>query len=124
MDKVFKDKPRVRVRLKLLTKEEGGRDTSIYDNSGYRPHIVIGNPDQHKLIIGEHEVGIENYLGVSFLGNERILELGYQYEVELALIYHPEISYDAIIKGATFTVREGRRIVAFGEVLSNPEIKD
>lgn len=124
MDEVFKNKPRVRVRLKLLTKQEGGRDTPVYDNSGYRPHIVIGNPDQRKPIIGEHGEVTENYLGVCFLGNGRVLELGHQYEVEVALIYYPEVSYDAIVKDVTFTVREGWRIIAFGEVLSNPEIRD
>ena len=124
MDRAFEDKPRVRVRLTLLTKDEGGRDTPVYDNSGYRPHIVIGDPDQRTPIIGQKGKVIEDYLGVCFLGNGRVLELGHQYDVEVALIYYPGVSYDAIVKGVTFTVREGWRVIAFGEVLSNPEIRD
>ena len=124
MDRAFEDKPRVRVRLTLLTKDEGGQDTPVYDNSGYRPHIVIGNPDQRKPVIGEQGEHTENYLGVCFLGNGRVLELGKQYKVNLALVYHPHVSYNAVIKGATFTVREGEHIVGFGEVLSDPEIWD
>jgi hypothetical protein len=61
---------------------------------------------------------------VCFLGNGRVLELGQRYEVDLALVYHPHVSYDTVIKGATFTVREDGRVVAFGEVLADPKTRD
>lgn len=123
MNSAFTDRPQVRVRLTLLTKEEGGRGASVHDQSGYRPHIVIGDRRQGGPLIGEHGEGTENYLGVCFLGAGRVLELGHQYEVDLALLYYPHVNYDAVVKGAAFTVREGHRVVAFGEVLTDPEIK-
>jgi hypothetical protein len=42
-------------------------------------------------------------------------------EVTFYLMYWPEEKYDGVIAGATFTLREGPKIVGFGQVLSDIE---
>jgi hypothetical protein len=37
--------------------------------------------------------------------------------IVLSLMYFPALSYDGLTPGATFTVREGAQIVAYGTVL-------
>ena len=49
-------------------------------------------------------------------GPERI-DYGEPVRGVLSLDYFPEMNYDALREGATFTVREGPRIVAHGMVL-------
>jgi hypothetical protein len=39
---------------------------------------------------------------------------------QLALMYWPNVSYDSLVAGATFTVREGPHIIGFGTVQTAP----
>jgi translation elongation factor EF-Tu-like GTPase len=59
---------------------------------------------------------LENYLGICFTGNGDPLMPGKSHEVALLLVYHPEVNYEPLATGATFTIREGDRIVGFGVV--------
>ena len=89
----------------------------------YRPHIVIGDPtvretrtevlNRAQLI---HE-GDGEYLGIAFDGATPTPEAGKEIEVEFAFMYFPQVTYAEAIPGATFTLREGARIIGFGTIL-------
>ncbi len=49
------------------------------------------------------------------------MEPGQTAEVELALLFAPENPYTEVEPGATFTVREGSKVVGYGEILSRRE---
>ena len=63
------------------------------------------------------------YQGVWFKQAVSPLQLGVASTVVLELIYSPDVSYADLQPGATFTVREGARVVAHGVVLP-PEAAD
>ncbi|MDP6046440.1 MAG: hypothetical protein QGG25_12585 [Phycisphaerae bacterium] len=112
-------------RLTLLSAEEGGRQTPIFVcayQARYSPHIVIGDPGQRKAIVVEKDgvkTSTELYLGVTFWDGPKIdpLPTGQAMEIEMMLFYAPSAIYDNAISGQTFTLREGSRIIGFGEIL-------
>ncbi len=116
----------IATRLTLLSQGEGGRSaplsTGAYGNT-YRPHIVIGDIHQREVIMVERDgfpnVLSEDYLGVAFWDGPRTnpLPTGDPMEIVLRLCYEPVSMYDGVVPGATFTLREGTRIVGFGEVM-------
>jgi translation elongation factor EF-Tu-like GTPase len=99
----------------FLSPEQGGRQHLAWDDYRYRPHLVVGDPDQRHAIV-ENRKGVEEYLGVSFGGNGRELAFGVPHDVTLTLAYHPNVDYAALQPGATFTIREGGTVVGFGVV--------
>jgi hypothetical protein len=56
-------------------------------------------------------IGDEDYLGVSFVEGPERFDYGEPVRGVLRLDYFPDVNYDALRDGATFTVREGGRIV-------------
>jgi hypothetical protein len=82
----------------------------------YRPHLVVGDPSQREAIVDREGQGTEAYLGVAFEDGPETVVAGEEITVTLALMFAPHPGYDALKPGATFTVREGRRVVAFGTV--------
>jgi hypothetical protein len=109
----------VLAEVTFLPQSEGGRaEIPKLTGCGYWPHIVIGDPQQRSAIIDGHQI-TEHYLGVAFLSGPEVAPAGVPVEVELALIY-PGENYDAVAPGATFTIREGPRVVGYGRVLSLP----
>ena len=79
-------------------------------NTGaYRPHLVISGS-------GDAE---EHYMGVAFVGGVERLDAGQCAEVQLALVYFPNVDYTSLQPGVVFCVREGRRTVGYGTVMSN-----
>jgi len=96
--------------------EQGGRAEPPQDlNSGaYRPHLHV-----EKLRQGEWNPEETNdasdYLGVSFTGGPKATECAELYRVRLALPYG--VDYSALVKGCTFTIREGSTAVGFGVVI-------
>lgn len=109
----------VRACLTLLPDLKRGRNTLV---RGYRPHIVIGPPDQRAAKV-EGRTIIEKYQGVVFLDENLTIEPGQTLEVTLALMYYqePDVLYEDVQPGATFTLREGASIVGFGTILSRAE---
>jgi hypothetical protein len=55
-------------------------------------------------------------LGVTFTGDGQELSVGVEHSVTLLLVYFPDVDYTGLIPGATFTIREGGKVVGFGEV--------
>jgi translation elongation factor EF-Tu-like GTPase len=109
---------RIEAEVTFIPASEGGRANPplLFSSGGsYRPHIVVGDPKQRKAIIVGNEIQ-ETYLGVVFLSGPDAVEAGEPFLAELALIYYPHPAYDSLAPGATFTIREGPKVVGFGEV--------
>lgn len=115
------EKPRITAQITFLSASEGGRETLPNDFLGgdYRPHVVVGDPNQRKGIF-VNNVAKEKYLGVAFVGGPSNVVAGEPFIAELALMYWPNVSYDSLAPGATFTLREGPYIIGFGTVQSAP----
>ena len=111
------DSPTISASVTFLSPQQGGRSQNAYDSPLYRPHIVIGDPNQRVARVDDAGVSAEEYLGVQFTGDDRMLPAGVEHQVTLALVYFPDVDYSAIISGATFTIREGARVVGFGRVV-------
>jgi hypothetical protein len=113
--------PRLQLEITFLSTSEGGRDTpppQIGRAPGmYRPHIVIGDPNQRKAVVLGNEIR-ETYLGVIFVAGPEDVRVGELIEAEAELMYYPLPEHDAVVPGATFTMREGARIVGYGRVKS------
>jgi hypothetical protein len=84
------------------------------------PHIVIGDPGQRQAQIRGNTT-TEHYLGVLVADAPDEMSPGGSAEVTLYLMYWPEEKYAGVVAGATFTLREGPKIVGFGQVLSDIE---
>jgi len=111
---------RIEAEVTFLPESEGGRTTppgslTATKHGSYRPHIVIGDPNQRQAVVVGNEIQ-ETYLGVAFLSGSDKVEFNKPYLVELGLIYYPHPAYDSVVPGASFTIREGDRVVGFGNV--------
>ena len=85
----------------------------------YVPHVVV--------IQGSAKHGFtcntitEHYLGVLIADAPDEIPPAGTAEITLRLMYWPEETYEQLIPGATFTLREGPKIVGYGRVLAaNP----
>ena len=108
----------IEVEITFLPPSEGGRTTPPVLVSGagtYRPHIVIGDPNQRRAITVGNEIR-ETYLGVAFDSGPDNVRFGEPLEAEALLMYYPNPEYDSVVPGATFTIREGARVIGYGHV--------
>jgi hypothetical protein len=111
--------PSITAEVTFLTSAEGGRNNPPSNDSFYRPHLVVGNPKQREALYAPNtRMGVEEYLGVAFAGQGERLTLNIPHKVTLWLMYFPQVDYAKLVTGATFTVREGGRVVGFGHVVS------
>lgn len=108
--------PAIEAEVTLLKTAEGGRTAPLRLEPGspfYMPHLVIGDPKQ-KSPSGK-------LLGVAFRRAPLILAPGDTAKVRMDLMYHPQVDYRDLLPGATFTVREGPKIVGHGRVLKRED---
>ena len=112
-------KPRIKARITFYAKSEGGRDAlpANLSSGEYRPHLVVGDPNQLRPLARE-SAAEENYLGVAFIGAPTEIVAGESFLAELALLYWPNMTYEALVPGVTFSVREGPNSVGYGTVES------
>jgi len=112
--------PEVEVEVTFLPPEEGGRrqPPDLASAARYMPHLVVGDPNQRKAIVRSGNVIDEEYLGVVFMPDAAPVDPGVARVATLGLMYYPQVQYERVVPGATFTLREGGRIVAFGKVLA------
>jgi len=88
----------------------------------YRPHIVIGSRNQREAILAatpEHpRTSIENYQGVAFIDGPpfEYIPINESINIVLALMYYSDNEYEDVVPGATFTLREGGKIVGHGKI--------
>lgn len=102
----------------FLDYQNGGRVTSPELSSGvYMPHIVVQSPDVRAPRCDGNTI-VEDYLGIRFLSGAKNVIPQQSYDCEFALTYHPIVDYNAVRIGATFTLREGGKVVGFGTVLA------
>jgi len=114
--------PIIEAKVTFLSSQDGGRILPALDDQRYRPHLVVGDPNQRLAVTAEDKrTIIEDYLGISFSGQGEPLLPDQAYDVRLKLLYYPYAGYDALITGSTFTLREGARIVGFGCVRKGVE---
>ena len=108
----------IEAALTFLQPSEGGRPQLNMRLSGlvYRPHIVIGDPAQREAVVGPGHVLLETYLGVAFSSGPEHVVPNIPCNVQMVLLYWPAVNYDSVVQGAAFTLREGGRVVGFGEV--------
>lgn len=72
--------------------------------SHYMPHFVVHDGDG-------------KYLGVEFVdGPDDPINPGDRTYATVRFMYEPEVSYEALVEGATFDIREGGRTVGSGRV--------
>jgi len=106
--------PSVQAELTLLAGLEHPRWPN---RARYMPHIVIGDPQQREARMCGNTI-TERYLGVLVADAPDEMMPGKTDQVTLCLMYWPEEKYDDVKPGATFTLREGPKIVGFGQILS------
>ena len=108
----------VLTELVFLSPAEGGRQQPpvLGTSSTYRPHVVVQDRQVRQARVRGGDVVDEEYLGVAFLEGPRELRFGEPAEVLLRLDY-PNVDYSSLCVGASFTVREGAKIVGYGIVL-------
>lgn len=117
----------ISVIVTMLSQADSGRIQPLSKdafNGNYRPHIVIGDPNQRKAVIIEKD-GFKNYIdefyqGISFWKGPEFetVPVNEQFEAIFKLMYYPEHKYENVIPNATFTIREGPKIIGFGKVLN------
>ena len=110
----------IEAEITLLATADGGRTSELHldhPTARYRPHVVVGDPHQRKAIIGAEGVVSEEYLGVQFRRTDSRLMPGDSAKVWLELMYYPDLDYRQLIPEATFTIREGAKVVGFGKVI-------
>jgi hypothetical protein len=80
------------------------------------PHLVIQSPDVRAPNLDSGNIIVDDYLGVRFLSGPKELLPERPLDCEMELMYHPKVNYDAVRARATFTLREGGRVIGFGIV--------
>ena len=112
-------KKELRVKVKFFSEKNGGRQQlpeDLLTIGTYRPHFVVGDPEQKTAIVDENNSGLENYLGIAFISQEGALKAEKEIEALVAALY-PEVDYSSLVSGASFTIREGQNIVGNGRVI-------
>jgi hypothetical protein len=106
----------------------------ILSGNGYRPHLVVGDPNQREAKIATRTYEVENpdgtrrietannfideeILAVAFEDGPPNPQIGESLRVTLVLMFWPHPAYEKLVPGATFTVREGVSVVGYGKVL-------
>jgi len=115
------DRPTVIADVTFLTESEGGRRTPPILTLQYRPHIVIQSPEVRCALVDDDGFNREAYLGICFLDAPIDFQPGRAAEVTLELMYHPRVDYGLVLPDATFTVREGGKVVGYGRVISRDD---
>jgi hypothetical protein len=111
------EKPFIEVKATFLTADQGGRNLMPNLAAGrYMPHLVV-QPCEVRTAVVEGRNLVEDYLGVAFVAGPQPLVAGQPGCFTIELMYHPSVNYEALEAGATFTIREGPKIIGYGEVI-------
>lgn len=115
-------RPTVTVEVVFLSASEGGRQQPPGVNQRtYRPHLVIQDRTVRRATRDEKGVANDEYLGVVFLEGPKEVRFGEPARCSLELVYFPAVPYIGLVRGATFTVREGAAVVGHGVVLERTD---
>ena len=113
------DEAWIEAEVTFIPESEGGRKSPPAHLSGnvYRPHLVIGDPTQRQAKRVGNDID-EVMLGIGFTAGPEAVQINQTFTAVLQLAFYPHTAYDAVVPGATFTIREGPKIVAYGRVVS------
>lgn len=107
----------IEAKVTFLSAGDGGRDHPAKNSSLYRAYLVVSDPNRRVACkAGENRTLTEDYLAVSFSGEGGPMLPNQPYDVRILLIFYPHPAYGALVSGATFTIREGPKIVGYGRV--------
>jgi hypothetical protein len=111
-------KPTLVAEVVFLSPDEGGRQAPPIFVAPvlYRSHLVVQDRSVRHARMRDDMVD-EDYWGVSFASGPAQFGFGERVRCVLSLDYFPKVDYAPLVAGASFTVREGARIVAHGIVL-------
>jgi len=103
----------------FLSAEDGGRKTIPCLNTKpfYRPHIVVQDSSIRHATYDASGMGNEHYMGIEFVSGPEDVGFDIPFQCKFRFI-HPRVDYSTATAGATFTVREGGHIVAYGTISS------
>jgi hypothetical protein len=109
--------PRIEAEVTFLPEAQGERKEppQLLSGGQYRPHLVVGGPDQRQAVTIGNEIQ-ETYLAVAFVSGPSKIESGKAFPTEIVLMYWPHSMYESLVPGVTFTIREGARVVGYGRV--------
>jgi len=93
---------------------QGGK----YIQGEFRARVNVQGRDVRKASVDADGQNRESYQGVAFVEGPVGFRLGDTARFVLELMYYPEHRYEDVRPGATFTVREGGKIVAHGIVVN------
>ena len=116
-------RPIITAEIVFLRGDEGGRSRPpTFDRQHrYMPHVVIQSRDVRRSRTDADGVNREPYEGVAFVDGPSNYIAGEVGLFMLDLMYYPAVSYADVQPGATFTVREGGKVVGHGAVLGRTE---
>jgi hypothetical protein len=117
------DEAWIEAEVTFIPESEGGRKAPPEHLSGnnYRPHLVVGDPTQRQARLIGNFID-EEMLGIAFTSGPDKVQPGQTFTAKLQLAFYPHPAYDAIVPSATFTIREGAKIVAYGRVISRTDL--
>ncbi len=58
----------------------------------------------------------EEYLGAVLCDGPETVTFGEETVVKMLLMYYPRVSYSGVVRGATFTVRDGPKVIGYGTI--------
>jgi hypothetical protein len=109
------------VDLTFLRREDGGKvQLPGPPFLRYSPHLVVQMPDIRQAIMEENNI-VEDYVPVEFLDGPLDYVAGETGRFQIAIVHAIKTSCESLHPGATFTVREGSRIIGFGTVVERKE---
>ncbi len=112
---------RVVANVTFLTEEQGGRKRPAWNSREFRTHVVVSDPGQHEVNTAEDGRTLtERHLHACLDGDGEELTQGIENEVLLVLACYRAVENERLVPGATFTLREGGRIVGHGRVVQGP----
>jgi len=117
---VPESQPRIIAEIIMLPQADGGRSRGINidNNARYMPHLVVDDRSNRTAKTEVNGVLTEHYMGVLFEPAQSSTDpLSGSGRYPLRLMYHPNVDYNSLLAGTTFTVREGGRIVGHGIVI-------
>ncbi len=92
---------RLKVRVKFFSERNGGREKlpqDLLSSRSYRPHLVVGNPNQKRALLTNRTEVPEGYLGVVFVAQDGPLEAEKQVSAEIETVYSG-VNYSSLKKG-------------------------
>ena len=111
----------------MLSQADGGRSCGINidKNARYMPHLVVDDSSNRIAKTDANGVSTEHYMGVLFEPAQSLTDPSTgSGHYPLRLMYHPNVDYNSLLAGTTFTVREGGRIVGHGIVIQRDSVMD